>query len=215
MTAPDKVVPSYVRHFSMEPLVIGIWSRVDVEKFHKKAVNLPCIQDGTASIATNQKRDREIHYYAYTLYDQSLKIELVPFLEILTDCLDEQPLNICLDGFKKDEEALYGHKNLSVPILAVCDFSWPAMKSLLSRFNLETVPTYLHRCSKILSGKATEEDFNKQWLIHICLCHTMKAFSRKVTNLFKKNIKQDMFFCSLLANASILKCLKMFYNNFL
>ena len=34
----------------------------------------------------------------------------------------------------------------------------------------------------------------------------MKPFARKVTKLFKKNIKQDvMFFCSLLANASTLK----------
>lgn len=34
----------------------------------------------------------------------------------------------------------------------------------------------------------------------------MKSFARKVTKLFKKNIKQDvMFFCSLLANASTLK----------
>ena len=34
----------------------------------------------------------------------------------------------------------------------------------------------------------------------------MKAFSRKVTKLFKKDIKQDiMFFCSLLANASTLE----------
>ena len=96
----------------MEPLVIGIWCRVDVKEFHKKAANLPCIQDATASIATNQERDRAIHYYAYTLYDQSVKIEPVPFLEILTDCLDERPLYICLDGLKKDEEALYGHNNL-------------------------------------------------------------------------------------------------------
>ena len=118
-----------------------------------------------------------------------MKIEHVPFLEVLTDCLDERPLNICLDGFKKDEEALNGHNNLSVPILAVCDFSWPAIKSLLSRFNLETVPAYLHRCSKILSGKATEGDF-----INICLNHIMKAFPRKVTKLFKKNIKQDIMF---------------------
>ena len=80
-----------------------------------------------------------------------MKIEPVPFSEILADCLDERPLNICLDGLKKDEEALYGHNNLSVPTLALCDFSWSAIKSLLSRFNLETVPTYLHRCSKILS----------------------------------------------------------------
>ena len=73
----------------MEPLVIGIWSRVDVEEFHEKAVNLLCIQDATVNIATNHKRDRKIHYYAYTLYDQSVKIESVPFLEILTDCLNE------------------------------------------------------------------------------------------------------------------------------
>ena len=34
----------------------------------------------------------------------------------------------------------------------------------------------------------------------------MKALSRKVTKLFKKNMKQDvMFFCSLLANASTLE----------
>ena len=30
---PDKVVPGYVRHFSIESLVIGIWSRVDAEEF--------------------------------------------------------------------------------------------------------------------------------------------------------------------------------------
>ena len=88
-----------------------------------------------------------------------MKIELVPFLKILTDCLDERPLNIYLDGFKKDKEALYEHNNLSAPRLAVCDFSWPPTKSLLSRFNLETVPTSLHRCSTILSRKATEKDF--------------------------------------------------------
>ena len=73
----------YVRHFRMKPLVISIWSRVDVEELRKKAVHLPCIQDATASIATNQKRDREIHYRAYKLCDQSVKIEPAHFLKIL------------------------------------------------------------------------------------------------------------------------------------
>ena len=72
---PDEVIPGYVRHFSMEPLVIAIWSRVYVEERHKKATNLPSIQDATSSIASNQKMSIEIHYYAYALYDQSVKIE--------------------------------------------------------------------------------------------------------------------------------------------
>ena len=36
----------------------------------------------------------------------------------------------------------------------------------------------------------------------------MKAFSGKVTKLFKKSIKQDIFFCSLLANVSKLEVLE-------
>ena len=63
-----------------------------------------------------------MHYYAYRLCDQSVKIDPVPFLKILTDCLDKRPLNICLDRFKKDEEPLYEHNIPSVPILAVWFF---------------------------------------------------------------------------------------------
>ena len=134
-----------------------------------------------------------------------MKIEPVPFSEILTDCLDERTLPICSDGLKKDEEPVHGCNNLSVLILTVCDFSWSTMTFLLERFNLETAPNYLHRCSKILSGKTTEKNFHKQYFIHMCFSHAIKAFPRKVTKLIKKNTNQDiMFFCSLLANASTL-----------
>ena len=131
MDYPNKIIPGYIRHFNIEPLVIGIWSRKDIEEFHKKAINLPCIQDATASLATKKLFEKEIHYYAYALYDSMVKTEPIPFLEILTNCLDERPLTTCLEGFKKDEEDLYGHYNLSIPTIAVCDFSWPAVKSLL------------------------------------------------------------------------------------
>ena len=71
------------------------------------------------------------------------KTEAIPFLEILTNCLNERPLTTCLAGFTKNkEEASYGHYNLSISTIAVCDFSWPAVKPLLQRFNMETVPTY-------------------------------------------------------------------------
>ena len=38
---------------------------------------------------------------------------------------------------------------------------------------------------------ATEEDFNKQCFIRICLSHTMKAFSRKNKNIKKTNKKKE------------------------
>ena len=44
--------------------------------------------------------------------------------------------------------------------------------------------------------------------IHISLSYLMKVFLRKVTKLFDKNIKQDMFFSSLLVNASTLEVFK-------
>ena len=111
-----------------------------------------------------------------------------------------------LEGFKKVEEALYGDYKLSVPTIAVCDFPCPAINSLLQRFNMETVPAYLQFSTNILTGKATDEDFRKQYFIHICLSHVMKAFSRKITKLFRKNEKQNIIlFCSLLANSSTLE----------
>ena len=44
--------------------------------------------------------------------------------------------------------------------------------------------------------------------LHISLSYLMKVFLRKVTKLFDKNIKQDMFFSSLLVNASTLEVFK-------
>ena len=71
---------------------------------------------------------------------------------------------------------------------------------------METVPIYLQGSSNILTEKTRNEDFRKQCFIHICLSHVIKTFSRKTTKLLKKNEKQDiMFFCSLLANSSVLE----------
>ena len=44
--------------------------------------------------------------------------------------------------------------------------------------------------------------------LRISLSYLMKVFLRKVTKLFDKNIKQDMFFSSLLVNASTLEVFK-------
>ena len=74
--------------------------------------------------------EKEIHFYAYPLHGPLVKTEPIPFLEILTNCLDERHLRTCLEDLKKYEKALYGHYNLSIPTIAVCDFSWPAIKSL-------------------------------------------------------------------------------------
>ena len=74
--------------------------------------------------------------------------------------LDERPLTTQFEGFKKDGEVSYGHYNLSIPTIAVCDFLWPAIKSL-QRFDMETVPTYLQRSTNIWTGKATDQDFCK------------------------------------------------------
>ena len=94
-----------------------------------------------------------------------------------------------LEYFKKDEDALYGHYNLSVPSIAVYVFPWSAVKSLLQRFNMETATTYLQRSSNILTGKATDEDFFKQCFIHIHFSHEIKTSSKKATKLFRKNKK--------------------------
>ena len=122
------------------------------------------------------------------------KTKPIPFLEIWTNSLFRKNLASSLEYFKKDEDTLYGHCNLSIPTIAICVFPWLARKSLLQQFNMKTASTYLQRSSNILRGKATDGDFCKQCFIHIHFSHEIKTSSKKATKLFRKNKKQDMMF---------------------
>lgn len=56
---PAKTILEYIQHFNIEPLVIGIWWRKDVEKLHKKTNILPCIQDAIASLVTKKQFEKK------------------------------------------------------------------------------------------------------------------------------------------------------------
>ena len=83
----------------------------------------------------------------------------------------------------------FNYTTYSVPLLCTTDCSWPIIKCLIGTFNNETLEQYIMRSYQIVSGKATDDtlsiNFHKTF-VHISLCHSMKAYCKKIDNSIKK-----------------------------
>ena len=143
--------------------------------------------DTTRSLAM-KIHGKEIRYLSFLFYDRSVRAEPVPCLEILTDRLSTAPLSYMFNLFLEDEKKRYGFMSHSVPLLCTTDCSWPILKCLVQCLNSESLDEYLFRSFKIVSGVATEAELpvpEVKTFVRISLCHSMKAFSRKINKCFK------------------------------
>ena len=134
--------------------------------------------------------------------DRSIQSMLLT--EILTEISTTNTLKFILMRFLEDELKRYNYTTHGVPLLCTTDVSWPIIKSLLGVFNNESVEEYIGRSFVIVSGKATSSDLsiNKiKIVLHISLCHVMKAFANKVNKCFKEDKNFMKFSLSLLANS--------------
>ena len=61
----------------------------------------------------------------------------------MTDQPNEQSFPAAFNLFLRDEKKRYGHKNDTVPLVAVCDLSGPIIKFLLMVFMKLTLQQYM------------------------------------------------------------------------
>ena len=97
----------------------------------------------------------------------------------------------------------YNYTTYSVPLLCITDCSWPIIKSLIGAFNNKTLEQYIFRSFQIVSGNATNDTLPIKickTFVHISLCHSMKAFCRKIDQLFKKEKKFIKYCMSVIVN---------------
>ena len=217
----NKTVPGFIQFLSVDPFTIGLWCEQDIVFFHEMAKSHSLLVDATGSIST-KLHGKEILYFSFLCYDRSVKTEPVPHLEILTTHPSTTTLSYLLSLYLENEKKRFGYVSHSVPILCTTDCSWPILKCLVECFNSESLQDYMLRSYKIASGNAEENDLSVtmvKTVIHISLCHSMKAFSRKINDIFKeenKQLKNDIrrtkadknfikFAMSLLANSGNLK----------
>ena len=137
--------------------------------------SFPLVVDATAGVT--KVNSEQIFYYAMVFHNKSVKTELFPVFELLTDCPDEEMFSFCVGRFLTSVK-LAKNAGPYVPPLAVCDFSWVIIKSLIRCFNHEALNIYVDRCHKILSGIAAVKDLpcdeDHLLVIHLCLAHVMK-----------------------------------------
>ena len=134
----------------------------------------PVIVDATCGV-TSKVNESRVFYYAFILYNRSIKTEAVPFLEVLTDRPDENSLTISSNYFLGSEKENHGPKSGSKPLAVICDLSWPIIKCMLSVFNRKSQDEYINDCYLILNGTASYNELPKDivfTVVHLCLAHT-------------------------------------------
>ena len=161
------------------------------------------IVDATCGIAVNVNSQR-IFYFVFAFYNRNVITEAVPVLEILTDKPNEESLKFLLIHYLDTLGKRSGSNNFRVPLLAVCDISWPIIRSLIYAFNdKQTLEEYISSCFNILTGVASKKDLPElnMTILHLCLSHVMKCFSFHSKKHFRKHEKRFlMFCCSILVN---------------
>ena len=99
--------------------------------------------------------EKRIFYFAFVIYNRTVKTEPVPILEVLTDCPDEASLTCLLISFLHNEKKCYGHKVKTVPLICTVDLSWSLIRAILIAFGPESLEKYLERSVQIVIGKAS------------------------------------------------------------
>ena len=84
------------------------------------------------------------------------------------------------------------------------DGSPTLLLACLRAFNCETVPEYLNRCFRIVTGSASEYDFKKT-MLHTCASHFMKNASKICRKYYKHHFRDAMYWIGLLLQSTNLK----------
>ena len=165
------------------------------------------VVDATGGVVTKLS-GKEIFYFAFISFDKVVETEPVPHIEIFTDLSTTGTLKFILTRFLEDEKQRFNYTTFSTPILCTTDFSWPIIKSLIETFNNETLEEYLGRSYLIVTGKASVDDLSvtkRKTFVHISLCHSMKALTKKINTCFKKQQRNLIkYSISLVANSTTL-----------
>ena len=108
--------------------------------------------DATCGVAADVNSKR-VFYYAGTFYDRDAHAQAVPVLQILTYKPNEETLKEVLINYMDSIGKRANLRDFLVPLLAVCDLSWPTVRALIYAFNgRESLEEYINRSFSILTG---------------------------------------------------------------
>ena len=199
MKRKSKFVDGFIQFLAYSPLPIGLWTQQDIDLFYELGGEHSLVADAASNIAV-KLCEKQIFYFAFVIYNRTVKTKPVPILEVLTDCPDERSLACLLTSFLRDEQQCYDHKVKTVPIICTVDLSWPLIRAKLTAFNTESLEKHLERSFQIVTGKASSNHLpamtDKKTFVHICLAHFMKTVSYKAKTVYRsKERSQFITFC--------------------
>ena len=152
--------------------------------YHEHVCNDVLYIDATDSVTEQAQWLSKVLYYVAVVRHPFGKTPPLPVAEFISNKHDQFAIEEFLRMLHEKEYRKY--KETSNPRMVMTDMSWAIIHACLKVFCNENITEYLNRAYRIVSGKATEEDF-LQTRLHLCAAHMMKLNKKHATAKYCKN----------------------------
>jgi len=194
-------VPGFIQDIGLDPLFIHFYSHKSILLWSNLAKEHVASMDATGKVVRPMANGKKLLYYEISFPNPSKGGSTIPIAGLLTESQAQPMILHFLRKFQYAEKAV--KHNTVQPVLFNTDWGLAILLSLMIHFNLETMPAYIDRCWKIVTGEATEKDMQKT-VFHICLSHHMRLMKKLCLDFYKQDFTYGMYLISLLVNARTL-----------
>jgi hypothetical protein len=165
-----QTVRGFIQGIGSDPFFVLFYLQEQVESYIEACRNRKAIIhfDSTGSVMKGFPEQKRPYYYAVVLSGSSM-----PLLEFITTCHHASWLVSKLDFFWRDVTILCNGRR-SVPKVAVVDFSFALINTLMTLFNRSSVTAYLQDTWNFLMGH-TNSTFSAICIIVLCCAHFIKS----------------------------------------
>ena len=159
--------------------------------------------DATGSVMKKYAGKKDFQIYTLLVRHPLQGGTALPVATNLTTRHDALSISSFLDFFLKAVTKIIGSK--SKPIMIMIDGSMAMWNAVLRSFADETRFAYYSRCWRIITGRASQSDLNKTFVLN-CYSHAMRAAKCLVTKYYQKQYKKEaMYWIALLFSSTTLE----------
>ena len=177
---PNTLLPGYIQRVTAHPFSVMCYTETGIRIYHNILATSVLYCDATGTVSSLRSRllpsgaSRVLLYYSLVVRHPVSKCPPVAVAELLSTEHSVLAITHFLEAVRRAEGLIYGFSNLVKPHCVVIDRSLVLLISFLRVYNSEAIMnTYLHRCFRVVTGCASEQDVAKLFVL-ACVSHVMK-----------------------------------------
>ena len=171
-------IEGFIQHIHAMPFGVICFNEAGVRLYHDLAKQTPVFCDATGTVVSLPKdscnKKPTLYYYALVVKHPILHKPPIAVAELITADHTVLSISFFLQHFRRAESLLFSSANAVKPTHIIIDRSMVLLLSFLQVYNMETLPEYLNRTFRVVTGAGTAKDALKV-SPHACKSHVMNS----------------------------------------